>query len=234
LGQNSKTGVVCGLLLGLFGLFDFTSQMGESLQFKIVLLGEGCVGKTSLSLRYVQDQFNPQHKQTQVATFLTKKLAIDGKRVNLAIWDTAGQEKFHSLGPIYYRDANGALLVYDITDNDSFSKVKNWVKELRKMLGNEIVLAIAGNKCDLEKNRVVSEEEALSYAAKVKARHFNTSAKLNKGVEEVFLDLTKRLLEKAATGNIGASPLTINHNGLILASDKDSPSPVAQGGSCCT
>nr|XP_046197980.1 ras-related protein Rab-21-like [Oncorhynchus gorbuscha] len=77
-------------------------------------------------------------------SFLTKKLNITGKRVNLAIWDTAGQERFHALGPIYYRDSNGAILVYDITDEDSFQKVKNWVKELRKMLGNEICLCIVG------------------------------------------------------------------------------------------
>lgn len=85
---------------------------------------------------------------------------IDGKRVNLAIWDTAGQEKFHALGPIYYRSSNGAVLVYDITDEDSFQKVKSWVKELRKMLGNDISLVIVGNKTDREKDRHVSLEEA--------------------------------------------------------------------------
>ena len=94
------------------------------------------------------------------ASFLNKKLNLRGKRVNLSIWDTAGQERFHALGPIYYRDANGAVLVYDITDADSFTKVKNWVKELRKMLGNDISLAIAGNKVDLEKQRHVSAESA--------------------------------------------------------------------------
>lgn len=96
------------------------------------------------------------------ASFLNKKLNIDGKRINLAIWDTAGQEKFHALGPIYYRSSNGAVLVYDITDEDSFQKVKNWVKELRKMLGSDICLVIAGNKTDLEKDRHVSLEEAES------------------------------------------------------------------------
>ena len=85
---------------------------------------------------------------------------IRGKRVNLSIWDTAGQERFHALGPIYYRDANGAVLVYDITDADSFTKVKTWIKELRKMLGNDISLAIAGNKIDLEKQRQVDADAA--------------------------------------------------------------------------
>jgi len=164
--------------------------------FKIVLLGEGCVGKTSVVLRYVNNAFNDQHNSTIQASFLTKRLNIDGEKISLAIWDTAGQERFHALGPIYYRDANGALLVYDITDIDSFQKVKNWVKELRKMLGTDICLAIVGNKFDLDKNRVVSVEEAEMYAASVGAKHYHTSAKLNKGIDELFLDLTKRMIAK--------------------------------------
>lgn len=169
----------------------------RSNSFKIVLLGEGAVGKTSLVLRYVENKFNDKHLTTLQASFLTKKLNIGGKRVNLAIWDTAGQERFHALGPIYYRDSNGAILVYDITDEDSFTKVKNWVKELKKMLGNDIALCIAGNKIDMEKERHVPVEDAEAYAASVGAKHFHTSAKLNKGIEEMFLDLSKRMMEKA-------------------------------------
>jgi Ras-related protein Rab-21 len=112
--------------------------------FKIVLLGEGRVGKTSLVLRYINNVFSDKQQSTVQASFLTKRLSIGDRVVNLAIWDTAGQERFHALGPIYYRDADGALLVYDTTDSDSFAKVKNWVKELRKMVGQDIVLCIAG------------------------------------------------------------------------------------------
>ena len=82
---------------------------------------------------------------------MMKKLLLQDTRINLAIWDTAGQERFHALGPIYYRDAHGAVLVYDITDEDSFQKVKVWVKELRRMVGTDICLIIAGNKVDLER-----------------------------------------------------------------------------------
>jgi len=163
-------------------------------QFKIVLLGEGRVGKTSLVLRYTQNKFDEKTPSTIQASFQTKMLTVDGQSLTLAVWDTAGQERFHALGPIYYRDANGALLVYDITDNDSFARVQNWVKELRKMLGTDIVLAIAGNKCDLERNRVVPIDKAEAFALSVGARHYSTSAKLNKGVDELFLDLTKRML----------------------------------------
>ena len=128
---------------------------------------------------------------------MTKRLNLRGKRVTLSIWDTAGQERFHALGPIYYRDANGAVLVYDITDADSFTKVKNWVKELRKMLGDDICLVIAGNKADMEKQRHVQHQTALDYSASVGATHFNTSAKLNQGIEEMFLQLSQKMMAKA-------------------------------------
>jgi Ras-related protein Rab-21 len=103
-------------------------------QAKVVLLGEGRVGKTSLVLRFCKDVFQEVQPPTVQASYLDKQLTLDGSRINLAIWDTAGQERFHALGPIYYRDADAALLVFDITDVESFDKVKSWVKELRKMV----------------------------------------------------------------------------------------------------
>ncbi|CAG9770410.1 unnamed protein product [Ceutorhynchus assimilis] len=201
--------------------------------FKVVLLGEGCVGKTSLVLRYVEDKFNNKHITTVQASFLNKKINIDGKRITLAIWDTAGQEKFHALGPIYYRSSNGAVLVYDITDQDSFQKVKTWVKELRKMLGREVCLAIVGNKIDLEKDRTVPVQEAEEYATKVGALHFFTSAKLNEGVEETFLSLAKQMLakseEKEANGNLSRQN-SLRRNMLVVTDDEPETAPTK---SCC-
>jgi Ras-related protein Rab-21 len=114
------------------------------------------------------------------------------------IWDTAGQERFHALGPIYYRDAQGALLTYDITDRDSFTKVQHWVKELRKIVGKDIVLVIAGNKVDLEKNRQVDLKESEAFAKSVGAVHVLCSAKTGQGVEQAFLEITKKMLKKQA------------------------------------
>ncbi|XP_055506716.1 ras-related protein Rab-21 [Leucoraja erinacea] len=207
---------------------------GKTYSFKVVLLGEGCVGKTSLVLRYCENKFNDKHITTLQASFLTKKLNIGGKRVNIAIWDTAGQERFHALGPIYYRDSNGAILVYDITDEDSFQKVKSWVKELRKMLGNDISLCIVGNKLDLEKDRHVAVEEAEMYAESVGAKHFHTSAKLNKGIEELFLDLCKRMIETAqadekAKGN-GNGQSAGTRRGVQIVDDE--PQQQSSGGCC--
>lgn len=172
--------------------------------FKVVLLGEGCVGKTSLVLRYCQNTFNDKHLTTLQASFLKKRMNIQGKRVDLNIWDTAGQERFHALGPIYYRDSQGAVLVYDITDEDSFKKVRDWVKELRKIVGHDICLCICGNKSDMEKQRTVDHETAVKFADSVGANHFNTSAKMNRGIDEMFLDLSKRMLG-AGAGAVSSS-----------------------------
>ncbi|XP_060534773.1 ras-related protein Rab-21 [Cylas formicarius] len=206
--------------------------------FKVVLLGEGCVGKTSLVLRYVEDKFNSNHISTVQASFLTKKINIDGKRINLAIWDTAGQEKFHALGPIYYRSSNGAVLVYDITDEDSFQKVKSWVKELRKMLGSELCLVIAGNKIDLEKDRTVSREIAEEYAGKVGAVHFETSAKLNEGVDDMFVALSRRMLtvseEKDASDNNPLSRQNSQRRVVVVDDEEQAAAAAQQSRSCCS
>lgn len=206
----------------------------NSYSFKVVLLGEGCVGKTSLLLRYVEDKFNNRHISTNQASFLSKKLNIEGKRVNLSIWDTAGQERFHALGPIYYRSSNGAVLVYDITDVDSFQRIKSWVKELRKMLGTDVCLVIVGNKTDLEKDRNVSIEEAEEYASKVGATHFQTSAKQNTGIEEMFLSLTQKMLDRVCEQEQQINTLNRQNsqrrNVLVVEDDEAPPPPTKQ---CC-
>lgn len=203
---------------------------GRKYNFKVVLLGEGCVGKTSLVLRYVENKFNDKHVTTLQASFLNKKLNVGGKRVNLAIWDTAGQERFHALGPIYYRDSNGAILVYDITDEDSFQKVKNWVKELRRMLGQDVTLCIVGNKTDMEKDRHVPVQDAEAYAASVNATHLHTSAKLNKGIEELFLELSKGMIEKS-DGTLGRSRSTGSNRRNVVVVDDEPPQQQKSG--CC-
>ena len=139
---------------------------------------------------------------------MNKKVKVGERNVNLSIWDTAGQERFHALGPIYYRDAqgeqesfyhamtlsvSGAILVYDITDVDSFQKVKVWVKELRRMVGSDISLVIAGNKVDLERKRNVEREMAEEFAASVNAIHVHTSAKNNEGIDGLFMTLAETI-----------------------------------------
>jgi Ras-related protein Rab-21 len=149
-------------------------------------------------LRYIRGEYDDRQQSTLQASYLDKRLTVDGKTAHLSVWDTAGQERFHALGPIYYRDADGALLVYDITDAESFNKVRKWVKELRKIVGQDIAITLAGNKVDLEKNRLVPEADATSYAESVGASHYHTSAKLNRGLDEAFDDLTDKMLKRRA------------------------------------
>eukprot|EP00123_Amoebidium_parasiticum_P009697 comp19651_c0_seq1/m.23249 comp19651_c0_seq1/g.23249 ORF comp19651_c0_seq1/g.23249 comp19651_c0_seq1/m.23249 type:complete len:206 (-) comp19651_c0_seq1:539-1156(-) len=205
--------------------------MADSHQFKIVLLGEGCVGKTSIVLRYCQNTFNDKHITTVQASFLTKKITIDRKRITLNIWDTAGQERFHALGPIYYRESNGAILVYDITDQDSFTRVQTWVRELQKMLGMTVCLVIVGNKVDLERERSVNRAEAERYAQSVGAQHVETSAKLNVGIEEMFIGLTQGMIK--AAGARPSQQLRTNYSDRLVLTEDDTDAGQQKAGGCC-
>ncbi|CAK1549580.1 unnamed protein product [Leptosia nina] len=123
-------------------------------QFKLVLLGESAVGKSSLVLRFVKGQFHEYQESTIGAAFLTQTLCLDDTTVKFEIWDTAGQERYHSLAPMYYRGAQAAIVVYDITNQDTFGRAKNWVKELQRQASPSIVIALAGNKNDLAAKRM--------------------------------------------------------------------------------
>jgi len=162
-------------------------------------LGEGAVGKSSILLRYTQNKFVENHESTIQAAFAAKKINVEGQEIELSVWDTAGQEKFHSLGPIYYRGSNGALLVYDLTDPHSFQRVRNWVTELKRMLGDACSLFIVGNKLDLENKRNVPKEEAEEFAQSVNAQFAECSAKENIGIERVFDELTRTMIKNSAT-----------------------------------
>jgi len=130
------------------------AKSGEALTFKVVLLGESCVGKTSVAIRFVDDSYTETQATTLQASYLTRRLRLgNGREAALAIWDTAGQERFHALGPIYYRDADGALLVYDLSEGASFGRVRAWTKELRRVVGDDISLAVVGNKKDLSEEQ---------------------------------------------------------------------------------
>ena len=101
-------------------------------QFKLVLLGESAVGKSSLVLRFVKGQFHEFQESTIGAAFLTQTVCLDDTTVKFEIWDTAGQERYHSLAPMYYRGAQAAIVVYDITNADTFARAKTWVRELQR------------------------------------------------------------------------------------------------------
>ncbi|XP_076816372.1 ras-related protein Rab-5C-like [Clavelina lepadiformis] len=159
---------------------------------KVVLLGEQSVGKSSLVLRFVKRTFMEHHAPTIGAAFLTKHISLDNYRIKFEIWDTAGQERFHSLAPMYYRGAQAAIVVYDITKPDSFSRAIAWVKELYLQASSEIVILLAGNKVDLADGRMVPFKDASAFAKDRNLLFMETSAKTEKNVEEMFYEIAKR------------------------------------------
>jgi len=163
---------------------------------KVVLLGGSGVGKTAMTIRYAENTFVPQHTSTIGASFLTKTVIVDNVKIKFQVWDTAGQERFKSLAPMYYREASAALLVYDITDFGSFVKAQEWVEELQAQITHEIVLAVVGNKCDMGNARAVPKEKAMAFAKSINAMFYETSAKDNDGLDALFLEVSRKLVER--------------------------------------
>jgi len=166
------------------------------LDFKIVIPGTTAVGKTCLAVRFALGVFSPRNNPTVGASYLTKNIRVDGVNVRLQLWDTAGQERFRSLAPMYYRGASVALLVFDVTQQDSFTKIKDWVEELRVNISDDIVMAVVGNKMDLQKVRTVPRDRAKEFADSINAQFHEVSAKDNQGVNEMFVDIVRRLLDE--------------------------------------
>jgi len=127
----------------------------KPVQVKLVLLGEAAVGKSSVVLRFVNNEFQANKEPTIGAAFLTQKCRLEDRVLRYEIWDTAGQERFHSLAPMYYRNAQAAVVVYDVTKAASLEKAKSWVKELQRQANPNIVIALAGNKIDLVSGQAV-------------------------------------------------------------------------------
>ncbi|KAM4835854.1 ras-related protein Rab-17 isoform 2-T5 [Thomomys bottae] len=153
---------------------------------KLVLLGSGSVGKSSLALRYVKQDFK-SILPTVGCAFFTKVVDVGAFSVKLEIWDTAGQEKYHSVCHLYFRGANAALLVYDITRKDSFHRAQQWLAELEKEFSpGEVVVMLIGNKMDLAEEREVTTQEGQEFAESKGLLFMETSAKLDYQVSEAF------------------------------------------------
>ncbi|KAG2077150.1 ras-domain-containing protein [Suillus decipiens] len=133
-----------------------SGSVDRSVQVKLVLLGEAAVGKSSVVLRFVSNEFQANKEPTIGAAFLTQKCRLEDRVLRYEIWDTAGQERFHSLAPMYYRNAQAAVVVYDVTKATSLEKAKSWVKELQRQANPNIVIALAGNKVDLVQTSIAS------------------------------------------------------------------------------
>jgi len=183
----------------------------RTVNFKLVLLGDTAVGKSSSVERFVKNEFFEFQQPTIGAAFLTQSVQLDDFIVKFEIWDTAGQERYRSLAPMYYRGAAAALVVYDITSYDSFRGAKTWIEELQRQGTTEIVIGLAGNKCDLEDKRDVPQEEARAYAQENKCIFYEMSAKTGENVNKMFEHIALKLPKAGAaaaqdTENVAFDP----------------------------
>ena len=170
--------------------------MSDDNVLKIVILGEGRVGKTSILSKYFNKKFNQGEKSTINPSFYEKKVKYQGKEIQLKFWDTAGQEQFNAISTMYYQGAVGALLVYDVSIFETFNKVKSWVSTLQEAVGKDIIFVIAGNKYDLVGKMDEHMPEIDSYCSQEKCKHFFTSAKTGYGLDNAFSTLIQSVLDK--------------------------------------
>ena len=161
--------------------------------FKIVLIGETGVGKTSIISQLMDQTFQQDQQSTTGGTFSTKTVICDNNRtLKLEIWDTAGQERYRSLTTMFYKDANAAVLVYDITRKDSFEQLEEyWTKQIKENSPSDIILAVCGNKSDLVLKEDVNEDVARKFAESLGAIFVSTSAKSIEQVNNLFVQLVK-------------------------------------------
>ena len=178
--------------------------------FKVLLVGNSDVGKSSLILRYVDQIWNDVFVPTIGVDFKVKSLEIENKSIKLQIWDTAGQERFRNVISSYFKGAHGILLIFDITSRESFKELENWLGEVERNASPQILKILIGNKCDLVEERDISKDEGEAFAMRNGMQYIETSAKINTNVNEAFEALAKIMVEYSNKKNSG-----INENKTI-------------------
>ena len=164
--------------------------------FKILLIGDSGVGKTCLMFRFSDQKFQESYISTIGVDFKMKTLEVDGKKIRLQIWDTAGQERFRTITSSYYRGANGIIVIFDTTEEDSFENVKHWLSEIERYATDGVSKMLVGNKCDMTDARAVETATAQEVADKLDVPFFEASAKTAENVDEIFLRMARDILAR--------------------------------------
>ena len=169
--------------------------------FKLLLIGDSGVGKSCLLLRFCEDSFTPSFITTIGIDFKIRTVEVDGKRIKLQIWDTAGQERFRTITSAYYRGAMGILLVYDVTNEESFLSIRNWMLSIDQYASEGVQRILIGNKCDMASRKVVDYSTGKELADEYNVRFLETSAKSSTNVEEAFVSLARDIKNHLPEGS---------------------------------
>ncbi|MHA2342081.1 MAG: Rab family GTPase [Candidatus Hodarchaeales archaeon] len=168
---------------------------GRRISLKVVFLGDTSVGKSCLAVRFIKNEFFEFQEPTIGAAFLGKSINLNNKKYKFEIWDTAGQERYRSLAPMYYRGAKAAVIVYDITDEETFKGAKTWTSEIQKNSENCLIVLV-GNKVDLIEKRRVNVDDVRDYARDNNIIYMESSAKTGLNVEQIFTNIAHNLPEE--------------------------------------
>jgi small GTP-binding protein len=160
---------------------------------KLLLIGESSVGKSCILLRYAENKFQEGFFTTVGIDFKVRHCVINDKRVRLQVWDTAGQEKFRTITKAYYRGAHGILLVFDVSNPDTFAQSQGWMNSIRENITDPVSIVLVGNKCDLE--RAVTVEQAEAFAREYGVQYFETSAKTGTNIESTIMAVAKMAVD---------------------------------------
>jgi small GTP-binding protein len=194
-------------------MVDQLTPSGTQAKHKLVFLGDIYVGKTSIINRFMYDSFDNNYQATIGIDFLSKTLYLDDRTVRLQLWDTAGQERFRSLIPNYIRDSSVAVIVFDITNKQTFVNCDKWVEDVKNERGNDAVVVLVGNKNDRVDERAVTVEEANVKAKSHDAIYIETSAKTGDNVKQLFKQIATTLPgDKPAPVNTGGPPRVVLNN----------------------
>jgi Ras-related protein Rab-11A len=164
------------------------------LLFKLILIGDSCVGKSNILLKYLKNQFNENSKTTIGVEFGTKNIIINNKRIKIQIWDTAGQERYRSITSAYYKGAKGALIVYDITRKNTFDNIDKWITDLKLNGDKNICIIILGNKSDLIDKREINKNDGIKKAEMYKTAFLETSALNGDNISKAFDELIEQIV----------------------------------------
>lgn len=180
---------------------------------KLLLIGDSGVGKSSLLLRFSDDSFSTSFITTIGIDFKIKTIELDGKRIKLQIWDTAGQERFRTITTAYYRGAMGILLVYDVTDEQSFQNIRNWIRNIEQHASDNVDKLLIGNKCDMVSEKQVEAARGQALAEEYGIDFFEASAKSNMNVNQAFTSIAKIIKKRLMDNPV---PAPNNNGGLAL------------------